>query len=153
MEFSRPEYWSSLSFLQGIFPTQGSNPGLQHCRWILYQLSYESTLIGKWMLKLYITHNTVFLPKSPCSFYIIFYAFDHPLILKFFESCCFQYFVFNLYIILWDFYYICAMKSIFDLVLPSCCKTHFLRFFWGFLAAELNKYIFSYFTRMTQLFS
>ena len=22
----------SLSFLQGIFPTQGSNPGLQHCR-------------------------------------------------------------------------------------------------------------------------
>ena len=29
----------SLSLLQGIFPTQGSNPGLLHCRWILYQLS------------------------------------------------------------------------------------------------------------------
>ena len=27
------------AFLQGIFPTQGSNPGLPHCRWILYQLS------------------------------------------------------------------------------------------------------------------
>ena len=26
----------SLSFLQGIFPTQGSNPGLPHCRQILY---------------------------------------------------------------------------------------------------------------------
>ena len=25
----------SLSFLQGIFPTQGSNSGLPHCRWIL----------------------------------------------------------------------------------------------------------------------
>ena len=25
----------SLSFLQGIFPTQGSNPGLPHCRQIL----------------------------------------------------------------------------------------------------------------------
>ena len=25
--------------LQGIFPTQGSNPGLLHCRQILYQLS------------------------------------------------------------------------------------------------------------------
>ena len=25
----------SLSLLQGIFPTQGSNPGLAHCRWIL----------------------------------------------------------------------------------------------------------------------
>ena len=27
----------SLSLLQGIFPTQGSNPGLPHYRWILYQ--------------------------------------------------------------------------------------------------------------------
>ena len=31
----------NLSLLQGIFPTQGSNPGLPHCRWILYQLSYQ----------------------------------------------------------------------------------------------------------------
>ena len=30
----------SLSLLQGIFPTQGLNPGLLHCRWILYQLSH-----------------------------------------------------------------------------------------------------------------
>ena len=29
------------SLLQGIFPTQGSNPGLPHCRWILYQLSHQ----------------------------------------------------------------------------------------------------------------
>ena len=29
----------SLSLLQGIFPTQGLNPGLPHCRWILYQMS------------------------------------------------------------------------------------------------------------------
>ena len=29
----------SLSLLQGIFPTQGSNPGLPHCGQILYQLS------------------------------------------------------------------------------------------------------------------
>ena len=27
----------SLSLLQGIFPSQGSNPGLPHCRWFLYQ--------------------------------------------------------------------------------------------------------------------
>ena len=27
--------------LQGIFPTQGSNPGLPHCRQILYQLSHK----------------------------------------------------------------------------------------------------------------
>ena len=30
-----------LSFLQGIFPTQGLNPGLLHCRQILYQLSHK----------------------------------------------------------------------------------------------------------------
>ena len=29
--------------LQGIFPTQGSNPGLLHCRWILYQLSHQGS--------------------------------------------------------------------------------------------------------------
>ena len=33
----------SLSLLQGIVPTQGSNWGLLHCRWILYQLSLQST--------------------------------------------------------------------------------------------------------------
>ena len=31
----------SLFLLQGIFPTQGSNPGLPHCRQILYQLSHK----------------------------------------------------------------------------------------------------------------
>ena len=30
----------SLTLLQRIFPTQGLNPGLPHCRWILYQLSH-----------------------------------------------------------------------------------------------------------------
>ena len=33
----------SRSLLQGIFPTQGSNPGLPHCRWILYQLSHQGS--------------------------------------------------------------------------------------------------------------
>ena len=32
---------SSLSLLQGIFPTQRLNPGLPHCRQIFYQLSYK----------------------------------------------------------------------------------------------------------------
>ena len=31
----------SCSFLQGIFPTQGSNPGLLHCRQVLYHLSHH----------------------------------------------------------------------------------------------------------------
>ena len=33
----------SISLLQGIFPTQWSNPGLLHCRWILDQLSYQGS--------------------------------------------------------------------------------------------------------------
>ena len=33
----------SLSLLQGIFPTQESNRGLLHCRWILYQLGHKGT--------------------------------------------------------------------------------------------------------------
>ena len=36
----------SLSLLQGIFSTQGSNPGLPHCRRILYQLSHKGNPIN-----------------------------------------------------------------------------------------------------------
>ena len=33
----------SLSLLQGIFPTQGSNPGLPHYTWVFYQLSQKGS--------------------------------------------------------------------------------------------------------------
>ena len=36
----------SHSLLQGIVPTQGSNPGFLHCRWILYQLSHQGSPNG-----------------------------------------------------------------------------------------------------------
>ena len=40
----------SLSLLQGIFPTQGSNPDLMHCRRMLYQLSHKrSPRILEWV--------------------------------------------------------------------------------------------------------
>ena len=40
----------SLSLLQGIFPTLGSNPCLLHCRQILYQLSHKgSPRILEWV--------------------------------------------------------------------------------------------------------
>ena len=40
----------SCSLLQGIFPTQGSNPGLPHCGQILYQLSHKrSPKILEWV--------------------------------------------------------------------------------------------------------
>ena len=41
---------SSLFLPQGIFPTQGSNPGLPHFRQILYQLSHKgSPRILEWV--------------------------------------------------------------------------------------------------------
>ena len=48
MEFSRQEYWSGLpSLLQYIFPTQGLNPDLLHCRHILYHLSHQEAPVSK----------------------------------------------------------------------------------------------------------
>ena len=38
------------ALLQGIFPAQGLNPGLSHCRWILYCLSHQgSPRILEWV--------------------------------------------------------------------------------------------------------
>ena len=45
--------WVAFCFSRGIHPTQGSNPGLPHCRWIVYQLSHKgSQRIGVGMLSL-----------------------------------------------------------------------------------------------------
>ena len=42
----------SLSLLQGIFPSQQSNPGLPRCRWILYCLRHQgSSNDNQWKLK------------------------------------------------------------------------------------------------------
>ena len=42
--FSRQEYWSGLPFPSPeIFPTQGLNPGLPHCRQKLYRLSHQGS--------------------------------------------------------------------------------------------------------------
>ena len=42
----------TLSLLQGIFPTQGSNPSLPLCRQILYQLSHQGRPVDtQWEFK------------------------------------------------------------------------------------------------------
>ena len=42
--------WVTFPFSRGIFPTQGSNSGLSHCRQIFYQLSYQgSPRILEWV--------------------------------------------------------------------------------------------------------
>ena len=63
MGFSRPEYWSGQSFLlQVIFPTQGSNPGLQHCRQILLTIFiwvYFQAFYSVHLCVVYFTSDTV----------------------------------------------------------------------------------------------
>ena len=36
--------WVAISFSRGIFPTQGLNPGLLHCRQMLQPLSYQGSI-------------------------------------------------------------------------------------------------------------
>ena len=45
-QFSWQEHeWIANPFSGVIFPTQGSNPGLLHCRQILYRLSHQGSLL------------------------------------------------------------------------------------------------------------
>ena len=57
------------AFLQGIFPTQGSNLGLPHCRWILYCLSHQGSPI-------LVSAPTNFLPLATMSFFFFFFRFQ-----------------------------------------------------------------------------
>ena len=51
--------------LQGIFPTQGSNPGLLHCRQTLYHLSHRASYHGSQ------TQNGLALPTpAACYFFL-----------------------------------------------------------------------------------
>ena len=82
----------NLSFLQGNFPTQGSNPCLPHSRWILYQLSHKGslciliryhqfTMINKSYPWMYLTFNIQVWQKPECNgeekkFFPFFFSSD-----------------------------------------------------------------------------
>ena len=73
MEFSRPKYWSGWPFLlQGIFPTQGLNPGLPHCRQILYQMSHKGNPGASF--RLYINYENIYSLHN----WILFSVFGQP---------------------------------------------------------------------------
>ena len=53
VEFSRPEYWRMYQNTfpsPGDFPNPGSNWGLLHCRWILYQLNHQGSPSHIWRI-------------------------------------------------------------------------------------------------------
>ena len=101
----------SLSLLQGFFPTQGLNPGLPHCRRIVYQLSHMGSpcaltglelLDSSWCVMLKEKKNSKFNDDS-CKFkicirfssfskslcLIIFPPLDHLVSVN--EKCCLPY--------------------------------------------------------------
>ena len=60
----------SFSLLQGIFPILWLNPGLPHCRWILYQLSYKgSPRILEWVAYLFSSRSSQ--PKNQTGVFCI----------------------------------------------------------------------------------
>ena len=49
----------SHSLLQGILPTQESNPGLLHCKWILYHPLIPAPMKSRWETSLFLTWQKV----------------------------------------------------------------------------------------------
>ena len=85
----------SLSLLQGIFPTQGSNPGLPHCRQILDQLSHKgSPGILEWVA--YPVPSGSFLPRNRTGVSCIAGRFFNNWVIREAHSCwVFLYFHLN----------------------------------------------------------
>ena len=56
------------SLLQGIFPIQGLNPGLLHCRWILYHLSHHGIQVTRIICvstQVILSKESLQFPKKP----------------------------------------------------------------------------------------
>ena len=75
---------SGRSLLQGIFPTQGWNPGLPHCRQILYQLSHQGSPSSKGSLNNW--NEGAFLPLSFSQALWVFTHWKWQNLLPFFSS-------------------------------------------------------------------
>ena len=64
----------TLSFLQGIVPTLGTNPGLMHCRAIRYQLNHKGSpwkenLDDIWKQRKKVKTACITMWDSPCEYY------------------------------------------------------------------------------------
>ena len=63
------------ALLQGMFPTSGSNPGLLHCRWVLYQLSHQGSPCNRLKSGKYFSETYLILLLLYLIFYIYFFYF------------------------------------------------------------------------------
>ena len=90
---------SSHSPLQGIFPTQGLNTGLPHCRRILYQLSrqgspWRAEVLGKWYWKRWLAVECLF-PLLENGFFKVLLLSPFPVL---FVRVCFQQWSYSLHV-------------------------------------------------------
>ena len=91
----------SLSLLQGIFPTQGSNPGLPHCRQILNQLSHKGNPGASFRLyhinyeNIYSLHNWILFSVFGQPFYSDLKLFGPVLSCLFVLCHCMVYFLYK----------------------------------------------------------
>ena len=66
-----------LSLFQGIFPTQGLNPGLLHCGRILYQLSHKGNTVPNWVRnKTFLKYNHRYQYIIPRELIILVFSFQ-----------------------------------------------------------------------------
>ena len=93
MEFSRQNTGvSSHSLPQKIFPTQGSNPGLPHCRQILYQLNHQgSPFFKNPIIRIFLFSSYGLFLDSPSSGNFLF---DRNIIKWYLKLIWFQYYKF-----------------------------------------------------------
>jgi len=71
MGFSRQECWTGLPFLQEIILTQGLNPGLPHCRQMLYHLSHQGSPSNSIEEEYTVTNNTPWLIPGMQGYFLL----------------------------------------------------------------------------------
>ena len=81
--------WEAFPFSRDVFQAQGSNPGLPHCRWILYQLSHQgSPLINyfNWRIITIFEHWIFFILRQTVALHKSFIALTVWGVVFFFEE-------------------------------------------------------------------
>ena len=159
----------SLSLPQGIFPTQGLNPGLPHCRQILYQLGQKGPILfifvfismilgdGSKKMLLQFTSESI-LAMSPSRSFVMSALTLRSLIHfeRIFVYVVKEWFNLIFYMCLSHFPRTICWRDCLSNIVWACLLCHRLidyrcmGLFWGFPSCSINLYV--YFCASTILF-
>ena len=119
------------AILQGIFPTQGSNPGLLYCRQILYHLSHQGSQASFFTL-LFDPHSPgVFSSSSLSAIRVVLFAYLRSLI---FLQAVFQLVIYPVQHFKW-----CTLEPVGYLISGSSAFSKPSLFIWNFSIQVLLK--------------